>query len=191
MKYHEVQKTKLEDLQKTIDALTLEKEALIAELSGWRECLDAPEQAVPAEILETNVAQGNMNHIGSHDLNVVYDGATVSGPTSSLEMPAMVPATYDMLAGPVSNPIPDAQLLDDYSFPTLGVSLDPSLNVMRRTSHHPAQNGAPGEPPHALWSAQHSTNMQQPLWTQPSYQEVPFDFQRQQYQGQGYNIRTG
>lgn len=142
-------------------------------------------------MLDTNVAQNNMNHIGSHDLVHVYDDTTVSGPVTSLEMPTMVPATYDMLAGPVSNHIPDAQLLDDYSFPTLGVSLDPSLNVMRRTSHHSAQSGALDEPPHALWSAQHSTNLQQPLWTQPSYQEVPFDFQRQQYQGQGYDIRTG
>jgi len=196
LKYHEVQKAKLEDLQKTVDELKVEKEALLAELSGWRGCLDAmPAQAAPAEVLGTNTLQNDAVQIGNHDLMPMYDAIVIPGPATTHEVLPMAPAGYSTQAGPNANPITNAQLLNNYTLQTSAIMLqnDPTSNNLPRTSqYHITQAGTgDGSLQHALWPAPQNSHIQQPLWTQPSYQEVPLDFQRRQFSGQGYDLNSG
>jgi hypothetical protein len=185
LKYHEVQKAKLEDLQKTVDELKVEKEALLAELSGWRGCLDAtPMPAAPADMLGANALGNDAVQIGSHDLMPVYDAIAIPGPVTTHEVPPMVPASFSTQA--------DAQSLDNYALQTSAAMLagDPIFNISPRTpQYHLTQFGTHDEShQHALWSAPQSSHMQQPLWPQPSNQELPLDFQRRQFSGQEYNL---
>jgi hypothetical protein len=196
LKYHEVQKARLEDLQKTVDALKLEKEALLAELSGWRECLDAaPVQAAPAEVLGTNALQTDAVLIPSHDPMPMYDAVAIPGHVTAHEVPPMVPANFSTPAGSIANPMPDAQLLNNYTLETSAVMLadDPHFNNPPRASqYHMSQAGARDEShQHALWTAPQNLHVQQPLWTQTTYQDLPVDFQRRQFSGQGYNMNFG
>jgi hypothetical protein len=193
LKYHEVQKAKLEDLQKTVDALKLEKEALIAELSGWRECIDAtPVQAAPAEILGTNPLQTDAVLIPSHDHIPMYDAIAIPGRITTYEVPSMVPASYDTPAGSIANPMPDAQLLNNYTLETSAVMLadDPHFNNLPRISQYdvPQASTRDGSHQHALWTTPQNLHVQQPLWTQATYQDLPIDFQRRQFPGEGYDL---
>jgi hypothetical protein len=196
LKYHEVQKAKLEDLQKTVDALKLEKEALLAELSGWRECLDAaPVQAAPAEVVETNALQTDAVLIPSHDPMPMYDAIAIPGQVTTHEVPPMVPANYSTPAGSIANPMPDAQLLNNYTLEASAVMLadDPNFNNPPRTSqYHMSQAGARDEShQHALWTAPQNLHVQQPLWAQATYQDLPVEFQHRQFSSQGYNMNFG
>ncbi|GAB7329903.1 hypothetical protein MBLNU13_g01610t1 [Cladosporium sp. NU13] len=157
LKYHEVQKAKLEDLQKTVDALKAEKEALLVELSGWRECLDAtPLQAAPAEVLEANALQSDAIQVGSHDSMPMYDAIVIPGPITTHEAPPLVPVSYGAPAVSTVNPMPDAQLLDNYTFQTSTVMPADELNFnnLPRTSQYSlTQVGARDQSlQHALWS---------------------------------------
>lgn len=174
LKYHEVQKTKLEDLQKTVDDLTAEKEALLAELSGWRECLD-PEQTVPAQPLEPSAVQNNPAQVSDHDLMPMYSGTAKSGLIAGIEIPAMPSAGYDIPAEPVSNLMSDAQLLNNYTLqtPRMSFSNEPGSGVPPRIPQYSIPGVAQDEPQHTLWG----TEIQQPLWTQAPYQELPLEFQ--------------
>jgi hypothetical protein len=191
LKYHEVQKAKLEDLQKTVDALRVEKETLVAELAGWRECLDA----APVELLEANAVQGEIARIGSSDIMSPYDSIALPGPVTTHEIPAILPASYNMQANAIPNPMPDVQLPDNYTLQASGVMLadDFSLNDQPRTSQcYLAHGGTRNQlHQHAFWSTQQGSHMQQPLWTQSSYQELPLDFQQHQFLDQGYDLHTG
>jgi hypothetical protein len=178
LKYHEVQKAKLEDLQKTVDALRVEKETLVAELAGW---------------LEANAVQGEIARIGSSDIMSPYDSIALPGPVTTHEIPAILPASYNMQANAIPNPMPDVQLPDNYTLQASGVMLadDFSLNDQPRTSQcYLAHGGTRNQlHQHAFWSTQQGSHMQQPLWTQSSYQELPLDFQ--QFLDQGYDLHTG
>jgi len=196
LKYHEVQKAKLENLQKTVDELKVEKEALLAELSGWRGCLNAtPAPAVPAELLEADAMQNDVTQIGGHDLMPMYDAIAIPGPVTTHEVPQMVSAGFSAQPGSLANPMTDAQSLDNYTVQTSAAMLadGPNFNILPGTSqYHLTQFGThDGSHQHALWSAPQSSHMQQPLWTHPSNQELPLDFQRRQYSGQGYNLNSG
>lgn len=195
LKYHEVQKAKLEDLQKTVDELKVEKEALLAELSGWRGCLDAtPAQAAPAEVLGANALQNDTVQIGSHDLMPMCGTIAIPGPLTINEVPPMVPASFSAQADSLANPMPDAQSLDNYTFQTSAAMLadDSNFNHPPRASqYHLNKVGTHDESyQYALWPAPQSTRMQQPTWTQPSNQELPFDFQRYQFSSQGYDLNS-
>lgn len=196
LKYHEVQKAKLEDLEKTVGALKVEKEALLAELAGWRECLDASSaQVAPADVLEASILQGDATRIGSSDLASSYDSIPIPGPVTTHEMPVMASVNYNTQANAIPNPMPDVQLLDNYALQPSGVLLanDPGLNALPRTSqYHLTQGGTRDDlHQHPLWSAPQSSHMQQSLWTQPSYQDLPLEFQHHQFPDQGYNLHTG
>jgi hypothetical protein len=180
LKYHEVQKTKLEDLQKAVDNLQAEKEALLTELSGWRDCLDA-EPTAQAEQLETAAVRNDATQIANHDLMPsVYNNAMVPGPSTTIAMPLVPSAGYDMFAEPILNPMPDTQMPNDYALHTSRVSFSNNvgLDALPRIPQYLVQGGTQGEPPrHDLWGA----DVQQPLWAQPSYQELPLEFQQRQY----------
>lgn len=195
LKYHEVQKAKLEDLQKTVDALKAEKEALLIELSGWRECLDATSvQAAPAEVPEANALQSDAVQVGSQDPIPMYDAIVIPGPIMTHEVPPMAPVNYGAQSGSIVNPMPDAQLLDNYTLQTSAVmpAGEPDFHNLPRTSqYHLAQVGTRDETlQHALWSAPQGSHIQQPTWTQQAYQEFPLDFQRRQFPIQGYDLNT-
>jgi len=195
LKYHEVQKSELEDLQKTIDELRAGNQALLAELSGWRGCLDAtPVQAAPAQILEANALQNDAVQFGSHDHMPMYDAIVIPAPITTHEAPQMVPVNYSTQAGAIANPVPDGQFLDNYTFQGSAAMLanDNSFNDLPRISqHHLTQAGTRDRSyQHALWSAPQSSHIPQALWTQPPYQELP-PIQRRQYPGQGYDLNSG
>lgn len=185
LKYHELQKTKLEDLQKTIDVLEAEKEALLTELSGWRECLDVqPEQPVSAELLGTTTAGSNTTLIGSHDLNPVFDGNIIPEPITAIGVSAVSSASYDMVTAPVPPPPSHSQLLDNYIHEAPNMRFRDASNMenLPRASQYPRQDNAFNEPSqHSLWQPQDIPHMQQPLWPQQSYQEVPLDFQHHRF----------
>jgi hypothetical protein len=107
----------------------------------------------------------------------------------------MVPANFSTPAGSIANPMPDAQLLNNYTLETSAVMLadDPHFNNPPRASqYHMSQAGARDEShQHALWTAPQNLHVQQPLWTQTTYQDLPVDFQRRQFSGQGYNMNFG
>jgi len=196
LKYHEVQQAKLEDLQKTIDTLKAEKEALLVELSGWRECLDATSvQAAPADVLEANTLQSDAVQVGSQDPVPMYDAVVIPGPDTTHEIPSMVPVSYGAQAASIANPMPAAQLLGNYMLQTSAVmpADEPNFNNLPRTSQYNfTQAGTRDQTlQHALWSAPHGPQIQHPLWTQQPYQEFPLDFQRRQFPGQGYDLNTG
>lgn len=196
LKYHEVQKAKLEELQKTVDALKAEKEALLLELSGWRECLDATSvQAASAEILEANALQSDPVRVGSQDPIPMFDAIVIPGLITTHEVPPMAPVNYGAQAGPIVNPMPDAQLLDNYTLQTSAVmpADEPNFNNLPRTSQYNfTQAGTRDQTlQHAPWSAPQDSHIQQPLWTQQAYQEFPLDFQRRQISGQGYDLNAG
>jgi hypothetical protein len=179
LKYHEVQKTKLEDLQKAVDDLQAEKEALLAELSGWRDCLNT-EPTAQAELLEAATVRNDGNQIANHDLMQIYDSTAVLGPSASIGMPAIPSAGYDILAEPILHPMPDAQMLNNYALHTSRVSFsnNAGFGALPRVSQYPVQGETRGEPPqHDLWGA----NVQQPLWTQSSHQELPLEFQQHRF----------
>jgi hypothetical protein len=196
LKYHEVQQAKLEDLQKTIDALKVEKEALLVELSGWRECLDATSvQAAPADVLEANALQSDAVQVGIQDPIPMYDAIIIPGPVTTHEIPSMVPVSYGAQAASVANPMPAAPLLDNYTLQTSAVmpADESNFNNLPRTSQYNfTQAGTRDQTlQHGLWSAPQGSHVQQPLWTQQAYQEFPLDFQRRQFSGQGYDPNTG
>ena len=196
LKYHKVQKARLDDLEKTIDALKAEKEALLAELSGWRECLDATTvQAAPAEVLEANAQQSETAQIGSHDPMPMYDAIVIPGPLTTHDVPPMVPVTYSTQADSTLNLMPNAQLLGSYTLRACSImpAVEPNFNASPRTSqYHPTQvNLRDDTPQHALWSVPQGSHIQQPLWTQQAYQEFPPDFQHRQFSYQGYDINAG
>jgi hypothetical protein len=186
----------LEDLQKTVDALKLEKEALLAELSGWRECLNAtPMQAAPAEVLGANALQTDAVMIPSHDPMPIYDAIAIPEHVTTHEVPPMVPANYGTPAGSIATPMPDAQLLDNYTIQTSAIMLADgpnSKNLPRSSQYHISQAGTrDGSHQHDLWTAPQNPRVQQPLWTQATYQDLPVDPQRRQFLGQGYNLNFG
>lgn len=198
LKYHEVQRAKLEDLQKTVDELRVEKEALLAELSSWRGCLDAtPAQAAPAELLEANTMQNDTAHIGSHGLMPMYDAIAIPEQVMTHEVLPMAPPTYSTQAGSIAIPMPDSQLLDNYTLQTSTVMVanNPSFNDLPRTSQYNVTQAGAGTGDeslqHALWPAPQDAHLQQPFWPQPSYQNLPLDFQRRQFSGQGYDLNSG
>jgi hypothetical protein len=196
LKYHEVQKAQLEDLQKTVDTLKAEKEELLVELSGWRECLDATSvQAAPAEVLEANALQSDAIQVGSHDSMPIHDAIVIPAPITTHEIPPMAPVNYGAQAGSIVNPMPDAQLLDNYTLQNSALmpADEPNFNNLPRTSQYNLTQVGTGDEflEHALWSAPQGSHIQQPLWTRQSYQELPLDFQRRQFPGQGYNLQSG
>lgn len=139
LKYHEVQRAKLEDLQKTVDELKVEKDALLAELSGWRGCLDVtPAQAAPAELLAANAMQNDTVQAGSHGLMPMYDAVVIPGAATTHGVFPMAPANYSTQAGSIAIPMPDSQLLDNYTLQNSAVMLanNPSFNDLPRTSQY-------------------------------------------------------
>lgn len=196
LKYHEVQKARLEDFRKTVDALKLEKEALLAELSNWREFLNStPVQAAPAEVLRVDAIQTDAVLIPSHDSISMYDATAIPGHITTHTAPPMTPANYSTPAGSIANPMPDARLLDNYTIQTSAVMLTDvsNFNSIPKTSpYHILQAGTRDEShQHALRTAPQNPHVQQPLWTQSSCQELPIDFQRRQVVGQGYGLKFG
>ena len=174
----------------------MEKEALLAELSGWRECLDAtPLQAAPAQVLEANAHQKDVVQTGSHDPLPIYDAIVIPGPIATHEAHPVAAVTYSTQADSTMNAMPDAHLLDNYTFQTSAVmpADEPNFNSLPRTSQFTlTQVGTRDEAlQHALWPAPQDSHIQQPLWTQQAYQEFPLDFQRPQFPGQGYDLNTG
>lgn len=184
LKYHELQKTKLDDLQKTVDVLKAEKEALLTELSGWRECLDVqPEQPVLAELLGATTAGSNAIPIGTHDPNLLFDANTAE-PIAALGVSSVPSATYGMLTGPIPTPPSHSQLLDNFvqEAPNMRFRDESNMENLPRASQYPIQdNTLNGHSQHSLWQQQEIPHMQQPLWTQQSHQEVPFDFQHHRF----------
>jgi hypothetical protein len=197
LKYHKEQKVKLEDLQKAVDALKVEKEALVAELAGWQECLDTTSaHAAPVKLLEGKDVEGSVSGTSSSDLTRAHDTTAIPGYVTTHEVPVMVPAAYyNMPANAFPNDMPDMQLLDKYTLQTSGFLLADDLcsNVQPRTSQYNLSQGdIHGQyHQHSLWSAQQSSRIQQPLWTQSSYQELPLDFQQHRSPGQGYDLHIG
>jgi hypothetical protein len=175
-----VQKTKLEDLQKAVDDLQAEKEALLDELSGWRDCLDT-EPTAQAELLDDTAVRNDATQIANNDLMPpTYDNTMVPGPSTTIALPAFPSAGYDILAEPILNPMPHTQMPNDYALHTSRVSFSNNvgLHALPRIPQYLVQGDTQGEPPrHHLWGA----NVQQPLWTQPSYQELPLEFQQHQF----------
>jgi hypothetical protein len=136
LKYHKTQEARLEHLQKTVDALKVEKEALLAELSGWRECLYAmPLRAEPAELLEANVIHNDTAQLDSHDLMPMYGAIVVPASDTTFEVPTTVPS-YSTQADFISIPVSGPQTPDDYTLPSSTVVLadEPSLDNPPRTS---------------------------------------------------------
>jgi hypothetical protein len=179
LKYHEVQKTKIEDLQKAVDGLTAEKETLLAELVGWRECLDT-EPTTQTELLEAVALRHDGNQTANHDLLHIYDSTAIPVPFPTIEVPAIPSAGYDILTEPVFKPVPDAQMLNDYALHMSRVSFSSNTGsgALSRISQYPVQGDTQSElPQHDLWGA----NVQQPLWTQPSHQELPLEFQQHRF----------
>ena len=198
LKYHEVQRAKLEDLQKTVDELKVEKEALLAELSGWRGCLDAtPAQAAPAELLEANAMQNDTARIGSHGLMPMYDAIAIPEQVTTHEVLSMAPPSYSTQASSIAIPMPDSQLLDNYTLQNSAVMLanNPSLHDLPRTSQYNVTQAGAGTGDeslqHALWPAPQNSHIQQVSWPQPPYQNLPLEFQRRQFSGQGYDLNSG
>lgn len=185
LKYHELQKTKLEDLQNTIDVLQAEKEALLTELSGWRECLDVPpEHPVPAELLGTTASRSNTALVGTHDPNPVFDANTVTEPITAIGISALPSSSYDMFTAPVPPPPSHSQLLDDYihEAPNMRIRDGSNMDNLPRALQYPIQDDTfNGPSQHGLWQPQDIRNMQQPPWTQQLYREVPSDFQHHQF----------
>jgi hypothetical protein len=165
LKYHELQQKKLDELQRSFDALTAEKEELLAEVVGWRQVLDVQPQTVPAELCEPNLLQNAGPPAIVDNSCLPYGDTTASGRNRSLVVPEMAKA-------PGSDLLP-VDFFDDYTTVTQPSQThfqdDPDIPVATK---HFTHDGDHVEPPHAnLWPPP-----QQMVWTDQSFHDVPLNF---------------
>jgi hypothetical protein len=168
LKYHELQQKKLDELQRSFDALTAEKEELLAEVVGWRQVLDVQPQTVPAELYEPNLLQNAGPPATVNNPSLLYGDATASGRNRPLVVPEMAKV-------PGSDLLP-VDFFDDYTKVTQPSQThfqdDPDVPDIPVTAQHFTQDGDHVEPPLTnLWPPP-----QPMVWTDQSFHDVPLNF---------------
>lgn len=172
LKYHELQQTKLDELQRSFDALTAEKEELLAEVSTWRQCLDVQPQTLPAELCEADVVQTTGASATIDNSNSLYGGTTAAG----CDRPLDALATADV---PGSDLLP-TDFFDDYAMqpPQTQFQTNPDIPNIPANTQQFSQDNHHIEPPHTnLWPPlQPVIHPQQTYWTHPSFHDIPLEF---------------
>jgi hypothetical protein len=172
LKYHELQQKKLDELQRDFDALAAEKEELLAEVSGWRQCLDVQPPTVPAELCEPSILQTTGPPAIVDDSGLLYGDMTVPGRDRPLAVPEIAKV-------PGSDLIP-ADFFDDYATQPSHIQFqdDTSALNMPVATQHFVQDDYNVQQPHTNpWPPlQTASHPQQTVWAHSSFHDIPLEF---------------